>query len=222
MDFSGIHLRLLKLTAAEFATLQPTEPPSQTTGTVSIAIRIRSPEIPEPSPVRPTSHTIPESPSTPTPVQSRRPRPLGSPIKQISGPAMSQLGAIHPDLLNFRNGSMSIAESSNGGSPNREEWEEDEEESQENTKDVAGALVITSQSEDMGGSQISEVKKPRLKAEKLVYDPCKKTRENYYRTTSERLKATLKKIGTKTACYGILYIHRCVFLFHHATDYAGM
>jgi hypothetical protein len=168
-------------------------------------------------PVRASYNYIPESPRTLTPGQSRR--PLGSPIKQSGGP---QLGVVDPGLLAYRDRPMSIAESTNGGSPTREEWEseEDEEELEENAKDVVGALVIKSPSEDSEGSQVREVKR-RPTSDEVVYEPNKRKRENYYRGTSKRIRENLRKIGTVTGCYGVLYLSRHVLLFHPSTDYAG-
>jgi hypothetical protein len=110
---------------------------------------------------------------------------------------------------------MSIAESSNATSPptrDSEEWEddEDEEEPQQNTKDMKGAL-IKSQSQDREESEVCEGKK-RLRLEELVYQPDKRKREAYYRTSSERLRENVRKIGVVTGCYGILYLSRHVLL----------
>jgi len=219
MDFSGIHLRFVKLTADVLVPLQASEPPLQTTIPTAIT---RSPEIPSPSPVRASyNHFIPESPTTPTPRQSRR--PLGSPIKQSMG---TQLGGIDPGLLAYRDRQMSIAESTNDGSPTREEWEEDEEdeeEPRENAKDVAGALVVKSPSEDREGSPVRGVKR-RPTADEVVYEPKKRRRENYYRSTSARIRESVKKIGIVTGCYGVLYLSRHVLLLHPSspsTNYAG-
>jgi hypothetical protein len=235
MNFAGIHLLFLKLTAAEFAALQTTEPPPaalqttepspaalQTTepspaalqptrpptAAISTAAITRSPEIPSPSPVN-AARFIPESPSTPTPRQSWR--PLGSPIKRSRAPMVSQLlseSRVDPELLQIRN---RPAESSNAGSPTGEEWEEDQEEPQENTKDVVGALVIKSRSQDREGSQVSEVKR-RLTSEEMVYQTNKRKRETFYRNASERLRENVRKIGIVTGCYGILYIHRHILI----------
>jgi hypothetical protein len=214
MNFSSIHLRFVKLTADVLVPLQTSEPPPQTTRTISTAIT-RSPEIPSPSPVGASYNYIPGSPSTPTPGQSRR--PLGSPIKQSRG---LQLGVVDPGLLAYRDRPMSIAESTNGGSPTREEWEEDEKELEENAEDVVGALVIKSPSEDREGSQVSEVRR-RPMSDEVVYETNKRKRENYYRSTSKRIKENLRKIGTVTRCYSVLYLSRHVVLFHPSTDYAG-
>ena len=134
---------------------------------------------------------------------------------------MSQLGVVDPALLAYRDGPMSIAESMNGGLPTREEWGDDEEELQENTKDVTGALVIKSKSEDREGSQVNEVKK-RLTSEEVVYQLSKRKRESYFRSTSQRMRENMRKIGTVTGCYGVLYLSRHGLLFHPSTDYAGM
>jgi hypothetical protein len=127
-------------------------------------------------------------------------------------------------LLQIPHRPMSITESSTAGSLSREEWEEEkdeDEESQQNTKDVVGALVIKSQSpQGKEGSQAHEVKK-RLRSEEVVYQMDKRKRETYYRTSSERLRENVRKIGIITGCYGILFLHRHV-LFHPSTDYVGM
>ena len=210
MDFTCICLRLVKLTTAEFAALQPEEPPLQITGSTAISDRRNgSPEIPSPSPV---------SGTTPTP-RAPRGRPLGSPIKQSRGPMVSQLlsdqpigPALDPLLLQMRPRPMSIAESSNATSPTREEWEDDKdkEEPQQNTKDMKGAL-IKSQSQDREESEVCEGKK-RLRSEELVYQSDKRRREMYYRNSSARLRENVRKIGIVTGCYGILYLSRHVLL----------
>ena len=135
----------------------------------------------------------------------------------------TQLSGIDPGLLAYRDRQMSIAESTNDGSPTREEWEEDEEdeedeeEPQENAKDVVGALggalVVKSTSEDREGSQVRGVKR-RPTADEVVYEPNKRRRENYYRNTSARIRESMRKIGTVTGCYGVLYLSRHVLLFH--------
>jgi hypothetical protein len=128
----------------------------------------------------------------------------------------TQLSGVDPGLLAYRDRQMSIVESTNDGSPTREEWEEDkedEEEPQENSKDVVGPLVVTSPSEDREGSQVRGVKR-RPTADKVVYEPKKRKRENHYRNTSARIRESVRKIGTVTGCYGVLYLSRHVLLFH--------
>ena len=208
MDFSGIHLHFVKLTADEFARLSP---PLQSTGTISETAINRSPEIPSPSPVR--ASYIPESPRTPTPVQSRR--PLRSPIKQSRDP---QLDVIDPALA-YHNPPMSIAESTNDGSSTREEWEEDEE-PQEDIKDVTRVLIIKSQFKERERSEVSEMKR-RSTSEEMIYESNKRKRENYYKSTSECIRENMRKIDTITGCYDILYLSRHVLLFHPSTDYTG-
>jgi hypothetical protein len=103
---------------------------------------------------------------------------------------------------------MSIAESSNATSPTTEEWEdaEEEEDPHQNNKDMKGSL-IKSQSHDKGNKRFK-----RLRSEELVYQTDKRKRETYFRTSSERLRENLRKIGVVTGCYGILYLHRHVLL----------
>jgi len=214
MDFSCIYLRVTKLTTAEFAALQSTEPPPTSSAAITNR-RNPSAEILSPSPIRGSrviSGTIPESPGTPTPRPPRR--PMGSPIKQNNGPMVPQLLSdtpIDPQILGPR--SMSITESSGPGSPTREEWEDDEgeEEPQRNTKDVKGALMIKSQSQEKEGSEVRAGKK-RLTSEEVSFQPDKRKRETFYRNTSERLRENVRKIGIVTGCYGILYLQRHVLL----------
>jgi len=61
---------------------------------------------------------------------------------------------------------------------------------------------------DAGEDKNSKAKKPRLTLETVEYQTNARTRDTYYRNTSNRLKEKLKILGMYTNCIGILYLHR--------------
>ena len=109
---------------------------------------------------------------------------------------------------------MLVTETSNAGSSSRDKWVEDEENPEESLENVVGALVIKSQSQNKMVKRI-------LGSEEMVYQPDKRKRETFYRNNSKRLREGMRKIGVYVRCYGILFLHRYVFI-RPSTDYVGM
>jgi hypothetical protein len=57
-------------------------------------------------------------------------------------------------------------------------------------------------------------KKVKLTLENAKYQKNEKTRDTYYRTTSQRLRDELKILGIYSGCYAALYIHRYAFFYY--------
>lgn len=64
-------------------------------------------------------------------------------------------------------------------------------------------------------SQAPKTKGKKLTLETVVYQEDKIRRENYYRTTGERMKESMRILGIHTNCYGILYLQRYITLIFY-------
>lgn len=149
-----------------------------------------SPQIPLPS-----QFGIPETPQRPL-ADVRR--PFGSPVRPM---ARLDEEHLHPDLR-FRT----------AGSSSRDPPPSDTVSDEDDMDSLDDENLPRSPSETPF-SEPSDVKnKPRkrqrLTLENAEYQRDKRTRDTYYRSTSERLKKNLQILGIYTGCIGILYIHR--------------
>jgi hypothetical protein len=157
-----------------------------------------SPEIPSSV----NTSRLPNIPETPQPFLPKSSnRALGSPVRPPMGMDHSVLD---PTLRLPSFTSQSI------------DMESDLKSSTANDSDDEKTSMKTS-SEPSQRSSIKETssrktKRLKLTVETVEFEKDDRTRDSYYRTTSERMRDNLIILGIKTGCYGILYLQRYIIL----------
>jgi hypothetical protein len=152
-----------------------------------------SPQFPSPINTSRQQNFIPESPQTLFPASSKQ--PLGSPTRRLPIQSLDH-SLLDPTLRHLSFTSRSTDEISDLKSTTAND-----------SDDERTLTKISSES-----SQPPKTKGKKLTIDTVEYEENSTRRDNYYRTTGQRMKDSMTILGIRTRCYGILLLLRYITL----------